>query len=110
MGHPQRSTGDSGAESYLNLGAWFKRFQKRRLLVCCLEIVPKILVKNMAAFCHCPKSLHEAEAKRFGLIALTKEISKQPSIDSVLWFSLMSILMDWNKLRKEQYQMYGSRI
>ena len=29
-----------------------------------------ILVKNMAAFCLCPKSLPEVKVKRFGLISL----------------------------------------
>ena len=38
-----------------------------------------ILVK-MAAFCPCPKSLPEAKVKRFRLISLAKEISKQFSI------------------------------
>ena len=43
-----------------------------------------ILVKNVAAFCPCLKSLPEAKVKRLRLIALTKEISKKTSIDSVL--------------------------
>ena len=37
--HPIRNMGDSGAESYLNLGAWFKRFQGKRVLVCVLETI-----------------------------------------------------------------------
>ena len=55
------------------------------------------LVTNVAALYHCPKNLPEAKAKRFRFIALKKEVSKQPAINSVLWlvkFSLMkSILM-----------------
>ena len=43
-----------------------------------------ILVKNVAAFCPCPKSLLEAKVKRFGLILLSEKISKQSSIDSVI--------------------------
>jgi hypothetical protein len=39
----------------------------------------------MADFCPCLKSLPEAKMKHFGLIPLTEEISKHPSIDSVLW-------------------------
>jgi hypothetical protein len=35
-----------------------------------------ILVRNVAAFCPCLKSLHEPKVKRFILIALTKEVSK----------------------------------
>ena len=58
-------------------------------------------MKNVAAFCPCPKSLPEAKVKRFRLIALTKEVSKQPGINSVVWlkFTLMnSVLMKRRKL------------
>lgn len=44
----------------------------------------KILKKNVSAFCHCPNSLPEAKVKRFRLIALTKEVSKQPGINSIV--------------------------
>ena len=44
-----------------------------------------ILVKKVAAFGPCLKSLPEAKVKSFGLILLVEEISKQPSIDSVVW-------------------------
>ena len=66
-------------------------------------------VKNVTAFCHCQKSLPEAKVKRFRLLALTKEISKKPNRDFVLWFSLMkSSLMKSGKLRKRKYKIYGS--
>jgi hypothetical protein len=48
-----------------------------------------ILVKNVAAFCPCLKSLPDAKVKRFILIAMTKEVSKKPNRDFVLWLSLM---------------------
>lgn len=52
--------------------------------------------------------------KRFRLIALKKEVSKQPGVNSVVWllkFTLMeSILMKKGKLRKEKYKIYGSSI
>ena len=35
-----------------------------------------ILVKNVATFCPCLKSLPEAKVKRIRLIALTKEVSE----------------------------------
>ena len=35
-----------------------------------------ILVKNVATFCPCLKSLSEAKVKKLGLIALIKEVSK----------------------------------
>ena len=60
-------------------------------------------MKNVAAFCPCLKSLPEAKVKRFIVTELTKKISKEPSIDFVLWFSLMkSVLMRSIKLRKEK--------
>jgi hypothetical protein len=66
-----------------------------------------VLVKNMAAFCLCP----EAKVKRFRLIVLAKEITKQSSINFVVWllkFTLMkSILVKRKKLRKEKYKIYG---
>jgi hypothetical protein len=43
------------------------------------------LVKNLIAFCPCSKRLPETKLKSFGLIPLAEEISKQPSIDSVVW-------------------------
>jgi hypothetical protein len=36
----------------------------------------------------------EAKIKRFRLTALTKEISEKPSIDSVLWFTLVKSVFD----------------
>lgn len=47
-----------------------------------------ILVTNGAAFYPCLKSLPESNVKRFRLIALEKEISKQPRINFVLWLTL----------------------
>ena len=60
-------------------------------------------MNNVTAFCPCLKSLPESKVKRFILIALTKEVSKKPSIDFVLWFTLMkSILIKHSKLRKKE--------
>jgi hypothetical protein len=42
------------------------------------------LVKNVAAFCHCPKNLPEAKVKRLRLIALTKEVSETAIMDFVI--------------------------
>lgn len=56
-------------------------------------------MKSVAAFCPCPKSLPDAKVKRFILIALIKEVSKNPSIDFVFWFALKkSVLMKHRKL------------
>ena len=60
----------------------------------------------MATLCPCLKNLPEAKVNRFQLTALTKEVSKKPSTDFVLWFDLMkSVLI---KHSKEKYKMYGS--
>ena len=67
-----------------------------------------ILVKNVATFCTCLKSLPQARVKRFILIALTKEFFKKPIRDFVLWFSLMKSMIMKSKLRKDKYKMCGS--
>jgi hypothetical protein len=65
----------------------------------------------LATFCPCLKSLPEAKVKRLGLIALTKEVSKKPSRDFVLWLSLTKrSLNKHNKLRKAKYKIYSSSI
>ena len=70
-----------------------------------------ILVKNVATFCPCLKSLPETKVKRLRLIALTKEVSKKPSRDFVLWLSLTKrSLNKHSKLRKAKYKIYGSSI
>jgi hypothetical protein len=51
-------------------------------------------------------SLAEAKVKR--LTALRKEISKKPTIDSVLWFILLKrLLIKCSKLRKEKCKICG---
>ena len=57
------------------------------------------IVNNVATFCPCLKSLPESKVKRLRLIALTKEVSKKPSRDFVLWLSLMN---KQSILRKEK--------
>ena len=60
-----------------------------------------ILVKNMAAFCYCLKSLLRlTKVKRFRLIALTKEVSKQAGINSVVWILKSTLMKNFNE--KEQ--------
>jgi hypothetical protein len=62
-----------------------------------------ILVKNVAAFCPCLKSLSEAKGKILRLIAFTKEITKQPSVYFVLWSSLMkNVLIKLSNLEKKK--------
>jgi hypothetical protein len=55
---------------------WLKRFQKRRILVCCLEIVLVIFWGRMCLIFALVQSQPEDEVKRFKLIALTKKVLK----------------------------------
>ena len=71
-----------------------------------------ILAKNETAFIPCPKSLTEAKVKSFRLILVTKEISKQPSIDPVVWFlvvTLMRINNENQQAKQGRYKMYNLR-
>ena len=56
------------------------------------------LVKKVAAFCPCPKSLPEAKVKSFGLILLAEEISKQ--FKTVVWLLVLTFMKIYNE--KEQ--------
>jgi hypothetical protein len=61
----------------------------------------------VVTFCPCLKSLPEAKVKRLRLIALTKEVSKKPIKDFVLWLSLLKRnLNKHSKLRKAKYKIY----
>jgi hypothetical protein len=67
-------------------------------------------VKDVAAFCHCLKSLSEAKVRRFRLTAVRKEVSKKLGKNCVvclLKFTLMkSVLIKMSKLRKEKYKIW----
>lgn len=56
-----------------------------------------ILVKNMVIFYLCSKSLPKAKLKHFGLIVLSKEISKQSSVDCVMWLLVASLKQIYNE-------------
>ena len=57
------------------------------------------------------EKLPETKVERLRLIALTKEVSKKPSRDFVLWLSLMKrSLNKHSKLRKAKYKIYGLSI
>jgi hypothetical protein len=105
---------DIGAEGDLTYGCLAKKFQ-RRMLVCGMETVfMVILVKNMAAFCPCPKSLPKAKMRRIRSIALAKEVSEQPGINSIVWLPkltlMKNIVMKRIKKRKVKYTMYDGSI
>ena len=106
MGHPSRNMEDFVAGSNLNCVDLAQEISKEKnFSMWHKDCFCGILVKNVATFCPCLKSLPEAKVKRLGLIALialTKEVSKKPSRDFVLWLSLTKrSLNKHSKLRKK---------
>jgi hypothetical protein len=90
MGHPSRSIEDFVAGSNLNCVDLTQEISKEKnFRMWHKDCVCGILVKNVATFCSCLKSLPEAKVKRLRLIAWTKAVSEMPIIDFDLWLSLM---------------------
>lgn len=102
MGHSSRNMEDIGAVGDLNYADLAQEVSVgKNFSMWPRDCFCDILVKNVAAFCPCLNSLPEAKVKRFILVVLTKEVSKKPSRDLVLWFSLMrNILIKHSKFRK----------
>lgn len=51
-----------------------------------------ILAKDVTSLCPCPKNLPEIKLKSYGLMALVEEISRKSSMDSVVWFLLVTLI------------------
>jgi hypothetical protein len=90
MGHPSRNMEAFVTESDLNCADLAQEVSrvKKNFSTWPRDFFCGILMKNMAGFCPCLKSLPKAKVKRLRLIALTKEVSETPSRDYVLWLSL----------------------
>ena len=115
MGHPSRNMEDFVAGSNLNCVDLAQEISKEKYFsMWHKDCFCSILVKNVATFYPCLKSLPEAKVKRLGLIALialTKEVSKKPSRDFVLWLSLTKrSLNKHSEFRKARCKIYGSSI
>lgn len=52
---------------------------------------------DMAALCPCPKYLPEDKLKSLGLMVLSEEISRQPTIDSATWLLVVTLMQICNK-------------
>ena len=77
MGYPSRNMEDFVAEYDLNCVDLAQEVSvEKNFSMWPRDCSCDILVKNVAAFCPCLKSLPQAKIKRFILIALTKEVSK----------------------------------
>lgn len=59
-----------------------------------------ILAKDVAGFCPCHKKQPQDKLKRFVLIPLAKEISKQPSNDSVVCLLTCTLMNMYNKVEQ----------
>jgi hypothetical protein len=95
MGYASKTMKDSFVEIDLNcadLGGP-RGFSGEEFQYMVYRLFCGILVKNVAAFCPCLKSLPEVKVKKFILITLTKEISKKPSRNFVFWLSLMKNIL-----------------
>jgi hypothetical protein len=102
---------DFVAGSDLNCVDLAQEISKGKNFRCGIKTFCGILVKNVPTFCPSLKSVSEAKVKTLRLIALSKEVSKKPSRDFVLWLSLMKrSLNKHSKLRKEKYKIHGSSI
>ena len=67
---------DVDAEDHLNSGCLAQKVSEENFSMLPVELSCDILIKNVASFCPCRKSLSEAEVKRFRLIALIKKFPK----------------------------------
>ena len=67
----------SGTKCDLDCGSLALEVSEEKNFTTCRRNSPcDILIKNVASFCPCRKSLSEAEVKRFRLIALIKKFPK----------------------------------
>lgn len=64
-----------------------------------------ILANTVSTFCSCPKNLHEVKL-RFGLMKLTGEISRQPSIKYLVWFLVITVMQIYNNRRNLDEEKY----
>jgi hypothetical protein len=94
LGHPGRNMEDFVARSNLNCVDLAQEISKEKnFRMWHKDWFCGILLKNVATFCPCLKSLSEAKVKRLRLIALTKEVSKKLSKDFILWLSLFCFVL-----------------
>jgi hypothetical protein len=112
--NPSRNMEDIGIKSDLNCGGLSQEVsEEKNVSMWPRDCFCDILVTSMAAFCPCLKCLPETKAKmkRIRLISLTKEVSEKPSMDFLLWFTVMKrVLIKCSKLKKKKCKMYGSSI
>jgi hypothetical protein len=89
MGYPGKNMEDFVTESGLNCMDLAQEVSMENFNMWPRDCICRILVKAMATFCPFLKSLPEAKVKRVRLIVMTKEVSKIPIIEFVLWLRFM---------------------
>ena len=102
MGHPSRSRKDSGTEDDVgckgpaqeisegkNTGKWAR------------DRSSDILMRNVAALCHCPKSA-KGKLKSFGIDGIRRGDLRHPSIDPVVWLLMVSLMQIYNEKEKAE--------
>ena len=105
MAHTIRKT-DNSADSNVDYYVLVHEVSEGRNIKWPRDISCDIFGKECGCFfCPCPKYLFEAKLKSFTLMALAEEISRQPSIDSVVWLMyplLCRSIRKRNKWSKEK--------
>ena len=67
MNYPNRNIEDKGGEGDLNWGDLAQEVSEENTSMWLRDHSCDILLKNVAAFCPCPKNLPEANLKNFGM-------------------------------------------
>lgn len=76
-----------------------KRFQSRIISATGLDII--LVIFGKICFPFHPKNLPEAKSKCNGLISSAEEISKQPIVDSAMWFLVTTLKQAYNEDEQE---------
>ena len=61
-------------------------------------------MKKGDAFCLYPETVPEVKLKSFRVMALAEEISRQPSIDCVVWLLVASLMQIYNEKKHGKIQ------
>ena len=97
MGLTSRSMEDSGAK-YALINCGVQKVSGENIV----SMWPRdwscnILVKKVAVFCSCLKSLNNVKPMCFELILFSEEMSKQSGIDSAVFLLVVTLIKIYNK-------------
>lgn len=63
----------------------------------------------MNGFCLFPKNLPEAKSKSFGVISFAEEISRQSTIDSVMWLLVVTVVQIYSEKKQAKQEKLQNR-